>query len=98
VKHQHTSTATSILTTKSTYRSLSAQQFSELTVFVTLSELLSRKAIITSILRDFSENLFESVRPTVGIEYFQFIPSHKFEWRTQEFFRGEGGGVGQKFS
>jgi hypothetical protein len=33
VKQQHTSTATSILTTKSTYRSLSAQRLSERTVF-----------------------------------------------------------------
>jgi hypothetical protein len=32
VKQQHTSTATSILTTKSTYRSLSAQRLSERTV------------------------------------------------------------------
>jgi hypothetical protein len=32
VKQQHTSTATSILTTKSRYRSLSAQRISELTV------------------------------------------------------------------
>jgi hypothetical protein len=32
VKQQHTSTATSILTTKSTYRNLSAQRLSERTV------------------------------------------------------------------
>jgi hypothetical protein len=34
VKQQHTSMAASILTTKSTYRSLSAQQLSERTVFL----------------------------------------------------------------
>jgi hypothetical protein len=43
VKQQHTSTATSILTTKSTYRSLSAQRLSERTVFqhFTSNRLLS---------------------------------------------------------
>jgi hypothetical protein len=34
VKQQHTSTATSVLTTKSTYRSLSAQRLSESTVLL----------------------------------------------------------------
>jgi hypothetical protein len=40
VKKQHTSTATSILTTKSTYRRLSAQRVSERTVYILYNFLL----------------------------------------------------------
>jgi hypothetical protein len=40
VKQQHASTTTSILTTKSTYRSLSAQRLSERTVVVVVVEVV----------------------------------------------------------
>jgi hypothetical protein len=44
VKHQHTSTATSILTTKSTYRSLTAQRLSERTLHRSKQQLLQRES------------------------------------------------------
>jgi hypothetical protein len=51
VKQQHTSTATSILTTKSTYRNLSAQRLSERTVYANSKPrpiLMKRKTVLAS--------------------------------------------------
>jgi hypothetical protein len=82
VKQQHTSTATSILTTKSTYRSLSAQRLSERTVIYACVGACAGAHTHTQAHVDAYVRTNSNIDPSLIFSWFFSVPSDQREGRT----------------